>query len=149
MLSGKRKLNTTNSLNVIVTNMNAKNEFIEHTKYANSPIKCASIQQMDIYTHKIIRVINLFENYSPEDMDTFLNELNFDYNDGYGGQTLFGTIWYMNGQWSSRSEYDGSEWWDHQQCPNISFYSPAEIDLSGEPNEFTYWDGDESDRIEY
>lgn len=132
--------------------MNARNEFIEHTYRANSPVKCATIHLMDISTYKIVRVINLFEYCSPDDWYTFLNDLDFNYDNGYGGQTLFGTIWYGNDTWSTRSEFDGSEWWEHHKCPSISFYSVNDIDLSGEPgepDEFTHWDGDETDKISY
>ena len=38
---------------------------------------------------------------------------------GYGGQELFGTIWYEDGTWSDRGEYDGSEWWNYNKCPDI------------------------------
>jgi hypothetical protein len=43
----------------------------------------------------------------------------WDYYSGYGGQTLFGTIWYTDGTWSTRGEYDGSEWWDHKTRPDV------------------------------
>lgn len=47
----------------------------------------------------------------------FLRSLNFEYDNGYGGQELYGTIWYDDGSWSERGEYDGSEWWEHKKCP--------------------------------
>lgn len=45
--------------------------------------------------------------------------LNFDYDDGFGTQYLEGTIWYSDGTWSSREEYDGSEWWAYRSCPPL------------------------------
>lgn len=45
--------------------------------------------------------------------------LDFEYDNGYGGQELFGNIWYTDGTWSERGEYDGSEWWEHKVCPAI------------------------------
>ena len=30
-----------------------------------------------------------------------------------------GTIWYTDGTWSDREEYDGDEWWEHRVCPEI------------------------------
>ena len=45
--------------------------------------------------------------------------LDFEYDNGYGGQELFGNIWYKDGTWSERGEYDGSEWWEHKVCPAI------------------------------
>jgi hypothetical protein len=43
--------------------------------------------------------------------------LDFEYDDGYGSQFLFGYIWYTDGTWSEREEYDGSEWWAHKERP--------------------------------
>jgi hypothetical protein len=149
MLSGNTSKKLTLYLNVKEINMNAKKEIISHTCRVNSAIKCATINQIDSRTYKIIRVVNLFENYSPKDWDKFLNELDFDYNDGYGIQILSGTIWYNNGTWSSRQEYDGQEWWELNKCPSISFFSVENIDHISKPDEFTHWDGDESDRISY
>jgi hypothetical protein len=57
--------------------------------------------------------------YSQEEFANFLLALDFDYDRGYGGQELFGIIWYEDGTWSDRSEYDGSEWWTHHECPAI------------------------------
>ena len=125
--------------------MNAREEFIQHTQCAKSPIKCATIETIS-FGYKVTRVANLGINHSPEDMDRFLNELNFEYNEGYGSQTLFGTIWYTDGTWSTRGEYDGSEWWVHHKCPAIYFNDPSSME---EHDEVDYWDGDESDRISY
>lgn len=38
---------------------------------------------------------------------------------GYGAQELFGYIWYNDGTWSERAEYDGAEWWEHKIAPNF------------------------------
>ena len=32
---------------------------------------------------------------------------------------VFGTIWMKAGTWFDRGEYDGSEWWEFQKCPNM------------------------------
>jgi chromosome segregation ATPase len=52
-----------------------------------------------------------------EDLEEFLNSIDKDYDSGYGSQELFGTIWYKDGTWSTRGEYDGSEWWQVHKCP--------------------------------
>lgn len=52
-----------------------------------------------------------------EGFEIFLEEIDIDYNDGYGGQELYGTIWYRDGTWSERGEYDGAEWWEFKKCP--------------------------------
>ena len=49
---------------------------------------------------------------------TLAREFNVEYNDGYGSQELFGTIWMTDGTWYTRGEYDGSEWWEHHACPD-------------------------------
>ena len=52
-------------------------------------------------------------------LEEVLPLLDFEYDDGLGGQWLFGHIWYADGTWSDRCEYDGSEWWEHKVCPPI------------------------------
>ena len=51
------------------------------------------------------------------DLKDVLPCLDFDYDSGYGCQYLFGYIWYTDGTWSERAEYDGSEWWNHMKRP--------------------------------
>jgi hypothetical protein len=45
--------------------------------------------------------------------------MDFDYDSGFGTQELFGTIWFADGSWADRQEYDGSESWDHQTLPAL------------------------------
>jgi hypothetical protein len=45
--------------------------------------------------------------------------LDFEYDNGYGGQELYGTVWLVDETWLSRGEYDGSEWWEHNVLPVI------------------------------
>ena len=45
--------------------------------------------------------------------------MNFEYDNGFGGQELYGTIWLKDGTWCTRGEYDGSEWWEHHERPDI------------------------------
>ena len=51
--------------------------------------------------------------------DEFALLANFEYDNGFGGQELFGTIWYTDGTWADRGEYDGSEWWQNNVCPIV------------------------------
>lgn len=54
------------------------------------------------------------------DVLQFLNSLNFEYDAGYGGQELYGTVWLKDGKtWLERGEYDGAEWWNIKKLPNI------------------------------
>lgn len=54
----------------------------------------------------------LCKNYDKYQYDTFLKEIDRDYDDGYGSQNLFGTIWCTDGIWLDRHEYDGAEGWE-------------------------------------
>jgi len=100
--------------------MNAKKEFIEIVK--NYKVKCALISyeashiNSDPFTEgeSILKI-----EYSKKDYESFLQSLNFEYDDGYGGQELFGIIWVEDGTWFSRSEYDGAEGWEYNICPII------------------------------
>lgn len=87
---------------------NAQKELIEHIK--NRRVEFISIAVNKGYGTEPLRIKGSLEEVLPQ--------LNFDYDDGYGGQELFGYIWYEDGTWSSRGEYDGSEWWQHQKCPD-------------------------------
>lgn len=101
---------------------NARKEFIDHVS-GKSKVLCAKIsinypmyddeESEEDYTHI------LTTGYTPEEYESFLKSIDVDYDSGYGGQNLFGNIWYKDGTWSSRGEYDGSEWWNHHSCPLI------------------------------
>ena len=101
--------------------MNAKSEFINHI--GGRLVLCAQIKKGDEYNDNQ-PVFNLTTGCDSEDWIKFLSDLDFEYDAGYGGQNLFGTIWYSDGTWSDRGEYDGSEWWVYNHCPNI----PNELD---------------------
>lgn len=93
--------------------MNVKQELSEALK-GNAKIKCALIYCKDKVNKKILKM-----NHSVDEFNNFLDSLDFTYDDGYGGQELFGTVWLEDGTWLSRGEYDGSEWWEHNVLPNI------------------------------
>ena len=100
---------------------NAKQEFLYHISN-KSPVICAQIQKGDDYgdDEEIIeRTFILTTGYTPQDWNDFLAKLDFMYDSGYGGQELFATIWYEDGTWSDRGEYDGSEWYEYHKCPEI------------------------------
>lgn len=78
---------------------------------------CAHIKYGDEY--KADKEIILKQGFTGADWDNFLIAMNFEYNEGFGGQCLFGTVWLTNKTWLSRGEYDGSEWWDYNEYPAI------------------------------
>ena len=95
--------------------MNARKEFLDTV--GTSSIKCVNISFCeDFYTEK---VINLRVGYTKEEYEEFLSKLDFNYNNGFGLQELYGTIWLDGSTWFSREEYDGSEWWQINRLPII------------------------------
>ena len=100
--------------------MNARGEFNIHV--GNRDILCATIQIGNDFADNR-SVFNLTTGWDSNDFDIFINSLNFHYDSGYGSQNLFGIIWYKDGTWSDRYEYDGSECWDYHTCPVI----PSEL----------------------
>ncbi len=65
----------------------------------------------------IIRAI-LRSDRTEEDELKFLRTLSeINYDDGYGGQELFGIIVFKDNTWLERDEYDGSEWWTRRKFP--------------------------------
>ena len=97
--------------------MNAKEEFVAHIK--DRIVKCVNISVGNEYNEDKER-ISLRSSYTEDEYNTFLESLNFKYDNGYGGQEeLFGIIWYEDGTWSDREEYDGSDLWRHQARPVI------------------------------
>lgn len=93
--------------------MNARQEFIDTV--GNNDILCASIRLIGTLERKVI----LTTGHTKEEYNQFLKDIDFDYDSGYGGQELYGTIWLCDGTWFSRGEYDGSEWWVYNRCPEI------------------------------
>lgn len=98
--------------------MNAKIELLNRLKDVPYKVKCAKIQTKGKWGNDV-RIYSLKCNYTSEGWDKFLNSLDFNYNNGYGGQELYGTVWFENGTWLSRGEYDGSEWWELNETPGI------------------------------
>ncbi|OOC83296.1 hypothetical protein [Enterobacter cloacae] len=100
---------------------NAREEFIEHVTKPDMPrIKCAIVKYgYNFWDDDCQKELLLHEGYSELFYNLFLQKLDFKYDDGYGGQELFGNIWYEDGTFSIRGEYDGSEWWEYMHCPPI------------------------------
>jgi hypothetical protein len=88
--------------------MNAKKELLEHA--AGRTIQYVEVKHWHSYDEEVV--------ISGERGDV-LPHLNFEYDNGYGCQHLEGTVWYADGTWSERVEYDGSEWWEHRERPPL------------------------------
>ena len=99
---------------------NAKEEFLYLVK--DFEVKCAKISYEHCWNIETCSKHTLPINYTEEQYNNFVDSLDFEYDSGYGGQELFGTIWFKDGTWADRGEYDGSEWWDYHVCPTIPDY---------------------------
>ena len=94
---------------------NAKTEFLGEVE--GKTVKCAVVKYgaYELFTAEYF----LQCNYTRAEYDAFLQSLDFEYHDGFGTQELFGTIWYTDGTWSERYEYDGRENWVQKEIPVI------------------------------
>lgn len=87
---------------------NAQKELIDHI--ADREVDFVSIAFRQKYSDEALRIKG--------SLNEVLPMLNFNYDSDFGGQELFGYIWYKDGTWSGRGEYGGSEWWQHQAVPD-------------------------------
>ena len=98
--------------------INAKKE-LEQILKVKAAVKCAVISKGRSWYDEQNNIV-LKVNYNDFEYEKFLNELDFDYDDGFGWQELYGIVWLDDGTWLARGEYDGSEWWEHNVIPPIS-----------------------------
>ena len=102
--------------------MNAKEELQEILKQYKEnnglDLVCAEIRYEEEWGKNTNNIV-LKVGHTKEQAEAFYNQLNFKYNNGYGSQELFGTVWLTYGVWLSRWEYDGSEGWQVNRCPAI------------------------------
>lgn len=65
------------------------------------------------------KIVTLKENWTDDDWSVFQEGLRFNYDDGFGSQHLFGVVWFKDGSWLERYEYDGAESWVLKSTPDI------------------------------
>ena len=94
--------------------MNAKEELIDHLQHIE---KRADVEWIEVYRADYWEAAP--EIHVSGTLEEVLPQLDFEYDGGYGSQELFGCIWYKDGSWSQRAEYDGSEWWEHMTRPPL------------------------------
>jgi hypothetical protein len=92
-------------------------------------IKCADMWKFidydDNYQQNVVSfIIYTYDDVKPALYDekraaTIADMGKHTYYSGYGGQELFGTVWMDNGEYITRGEYDGSEWWNYHRVPEI------------------------------
>lgn len=98
--------------------INAKQEFLEDID--GFTVVAADISFDEDYDKSIS--IRLKFGYTQADYEYFLNQLDFEYDNGFGCQMLFGTIWLAENCWLDRYEYDGSESWELNSRPKLPDY---------------------------
>lgn len=70
-----------------------------------------------LYYRSILKASILDANFNQ--LESKLNLLDFNYDNGYGSQQLFGCVVFTDGSWLERHTYDGSEWWEYKKEPNL------------------------------
>lgn len=97
---------------------NAKRELLDIITRNN-----LTILKIDI-TYDNISYNETYEEYNIDTKTmTSLDDLDFEYDSGYGIQTLFGTVYCKdsngNPVWLTRAGYDCSEWWTINTIPEF------------------------------
>ena len=106
-------------LNELRLNMiNAKKELED--LLANNKLELFAAD-INLYEH-CEKVARLRTGYSKDDYDDFLSDLNFYYDNGFGAQELYGYLWFKDGTWAERYEYDGAEIWHIKVMPTLPDY---------------------------
>jgi hypothetical protein len=100
--------------------MNAQIEF-NNFIVTKPHVICAWIQDIGSWTDdgEDKQKICLPLGYTDEQYAEFMQKLDFTYDSGYGCQNIDGVIWFEDGTWADRGEYDGSEWWQYNRCPSV------------------------------
>lgn len=97
-------------------NTNAKTEFLSVVR--DMKVLCALIEIEPMFTDEFQK-FPLKVGYTKKEYEEFLDSIDFNYDSGWGSQNLYGFIWFEDGTWMERYEYDGSESWDYKKCPEI------------------------------
>ena len=109
--------------------INAKKELsdlISHYNLEILSIQCKRIVSEPISSSDNEPFGNLFRrssSYHEENINS-LEGFDFDYDNDYGTQILYGTVYCRNKTngfpvWLTRGEYDGSEWWNVNVIPEF------------------------------
>jgi hypothetical protein len=66
-------------------------------------------------------IATLYPGFTEAEYKAFLDAIDFRYDADYGTQYVFGTVWFSDGSWATRAEYDGCEWWEDRCQPAMPF----------------------------
>jgi len=96
--------------------MNAKEEMVKLLVKNEKELLAANLIFED--DHFVLPV-----GFSRDQLNEFWDRFDLEYDEGYGRQYLFGTLWFTDGTWAERGAYDGSEWWEIRVRP----LAPGEV----------------------
>lgn len=101
-----------------MSEINIKGELLSHVEDMYN-VKAVQLK-LERYTERLksVQLFHLPDGYSEVQLKDFLRDIDTTYDNGYGNQMLYGFIWWKDGTWSSRYEYDGAEEWVHHTLPN-------------------------------
>ena len=100
-------------LGVCVQIMAARVEWLECGTDGDA---CTASETFTLPSILDVKRARLHAPHALKDLGEFLDRR---YDAGYGGQRLDGVIWLTDGTWLTRGENDGSEWWEHHECPTV------------------------------
>ena len=90
--------------------INAKEELervLKSLNYNYNNIKCYNIR------HRKCCSKNQLLSIKGKDINALKEKMNFNYDNGFGTQELYGIILFDDNSWLERYEYDGSEEWKY------------------------------------
>ena len=95
-------------------------EFLSHLEeiQKNNKEVISAIMVLNRFPDTDLKIV-LNINYSENEYNNFLKVSDVKYENGFGLQELYGYIWYNDGTWSERHEYDGEEEWRYKKCPSF------------------------------
>jgi len=95
--------------------INAKKELEILIKETGLQIKCAQ----SATNEKMENPINLKIGYTQNEYNNFMDSLDVAYNDLDIYNNIFGTVWFDDGSWITRTYYNGEVMWEHFTKPDI------------------------------
>jgi hypothetical protein len=111
--------------------LNAKTELQDliksvHETYNAEPIAVDISIRPDYTDSNNINVVFILDQ-EHKSLDELISPLDYNYDCSYGHQYVHGMVWFTNGIWASRSEYDGSEYWTIKKYPNLPVVPDADV----------------------
>lgn len=99
--------------------INAKEELEKKLKEIGKTIKDIYWIQiyMEDWVEGSLRKKPLLDSDISQEIESNWGNLDFTYDNGFGGQELYGTVVFKDESWLERGEYDGSEWWNYKKLP--------------------------------